>query len=133
MKPSHCGVVGPLLSALAFPIFAQSGIQGQKEAKPTTSENRSTQSQGGAKRDSLAEEIIALEKQSWVAWKNKDKAAVAGFFAEDYRDVGELGVWENAKSLRMLDELPAADYSLDNFEAKRLDKNVVLMTYRAKR
>ena len=47
------------------------------------------------------EALIALERQSWEAWKNGDGAFFLGFLSDDHVEVGALylkrnGRWQNA-------------------------------------
>ena len=83
-------------------------------------------------KDSKAEaEIIALEKQGWEAWKNKDTAFIQGNMPDDVLVINSDGVSNKSQYLKDVAGCEIKSYSLDNFKLVMLDKNVALLTYTA--
>lgn len=81
-----------------------------------------------------ADKIIALEKQAWEAWKNKNGAFFQTFLADDAVMVGGEGIGNKADAVKGISSMPCEvrSYSLDNFKVTMLDKNTALLTYSAK-
>lgn len=76
-------------------------------------------------------EIIALEKQAWEEWKNKNVSFVKNYVADDALYVYADGVIGKTK---IVDALPTCDlksFTLDNFTFRMLDKNSALLNYTA--
>jgi hypothetical protein len=80
---------------------------------------------------SVEAQIIALEKQGWEAWKNKDTAFIQGFIPEDGLVISSDGVSNKSQYLKDVAGCEIKSYSLDNFKFVMLDKNAALLTYTA--
>ena len=79
----------------------------------------------------LKDQLIALEKKSWEAWKNRDSKFFQEFLSDDHVEVGFGGVSNKAEIVPFVGS-PACtvkSYRLDHFEMKRLDANAALLTY----
>jgi len=79
----------------------------------------------------LKDQLIALEKKSWEAWKNRDSKFFQEFLSDDHVEVGFGGVSNKAEIVPFVGS-PACtvkSYRLDHFEMKRLDANTALLTY----
>jgi hypothetical protein len=79
----------------------------------------------------LKEQLIALEKKSWEAWKNRDAKFFQDFLSDDHVELGFGGVSNKAEIVSFVGS-PACtvkSYRLDKFELKRLDANTALLTY----
>jgi hypothetical protein len=79
----------------------------------------------------LKDHLVALEKKSWEAWKNRDGKFFQEFLSDDHVEVGFNGVSNKAEIVPFVGS-PACtvkSYRLDHFEMKRLDANTALLTY----
>ena len=79
----------------------------------------------------LKEQLVALEKKSWEAWKNRDGKFFQEFLSDDHVEVGFGGVSTKTEIVPFVGS-PACtvkSYKLDHFEMKRLDTNTALLTY----
>lgn len=84
-------------------------------------------------KDSKVEaQIIALEKQGWEAWKNKNAVWFQTNLTEDFVMVNSEGVENKAQVLKSTPtDCEVKSFSLDNFKFVMLDKNAALLTYTA--
>lgn len=76
-------------------------------------------------------QIIALEKQAWQEWKNKNISFVQNYMADDAFYVYGDGVVDKKQ---IVDAIPTCDlksFALDNFKFRSLDKNSALVNYTA--
>ena len=84
-------------------------------------------------KDSKVEaQIIALEKQSWQEWKNKNSAWFQANLTEEFLGVHDFGVDGKAAVVKSI----AADcdvkrFSLDNYKFVMLNKDAALLNYAA--
>ncbi len=82
-------------------------------------------------KDSKVEtQIIALEKASWEAWKNK----IGGWFqtnlTDDYLLVSSQGVENKSQIVKATtSDCDVKSYALDNFKFVMLNKEAALLTY----
>src|SRR5437667_6748721 len=79
----------------------------------------------------IKEQLIALEKKSWEAWKNRDGKFFQDFLSDDHVEVGFGGLTNKAEVVSFVGS-PACTvkgYRLDHFEMKRLDANTALLIY----
>ena len=77
--------VGPWILGLAL---LTSGNVDQAAPSPPPSEKPSEIADAGA----LQEALVAREKQSWEAWKNRDGRFLPDFLSDDHVEVGFDGV-----------------------------------------
>ena len=82
--------------------------------------------------ESIKNEIIALEKQAWESWKNKDIDFFKTLLAEDAISVNSGGVFDKPQILEFYASCEVKSYSLDDFKFRMLDKNSALITFKAK-
>ena len=84
-------------------------------------------------KDSKVEaQIIALEKEGWEAWKNKDSSWTRDNVTEEFLLVNSDGVSNKTQVVKSTaTDCEVKSYSLDNFKFVTLDKDSVLMTYTA--
>lgn len=76
------------------------------------------------------EQVIAKEKASWAAGKNKDKNAYAETLADDYAQVSTgIGRTERKAVLEAFDGEYLQDYSLGEIKGTLVAPDVVLLTY----
>ncbi|MBA2647439.1 MAG: nuclear transport factor 2 family protein [Pyrinomonadaceae bacterium] len=82
-------------------------------------------------KDSKVEtQIIALEKQGWEAWKNKNAAWFQTNLAEDALQVNGGGVLNKSQIVKITGtDCEIKSFSLDNFKFLMLDKNSALITF----
>jgi hypothetical protein len=92
-----------------------------------------TKKSGGKNDDSIKETLIALEKQAWEAWKNKDGKFYQSFLSEDTVAVGRTGVDKKAAIIRDISgsNCEIRGYSLDNYDLVMVDKNTAILTFNA--
>ncbi|HEV2533109.1 nuclear transport factor 2 family protein [Phenylobacterium sp.] len=87
---------------------------------------------GAAQAASLDDELIALEKQSWVAWQTHDQAFFARFLSEDHVEMqgngpaGKAGVVAGVGGA-----CTVKSYQVDHFKVTRFGPDTALVTYRA--
>jgi Domain of unknown function (DUF4440) len=77
--------------------------------------------------------LIALEKQSWEAWKKRDGKFFERFLADDHVEVGFGGVIGKAGVVAGVAS-PAClveDYAVDHFSVTRFSATSALVTYHA--
>lgn len=84
------------------------------------------------KGNSVETQIIALEKQGWEAWKNKNSSWFQTNLTEDALFVSADGVANKSQIVKFMgSECEIKGYSLDNFAFLMLDKNSALITFTA--
>ena len=85
---------------------------------------------------SIQEIVIAKEKEIWSGAMNKNVAAIATLFADDYLCIGyspEGGIWRLSKSeLGKVPSLELQECVLEDFQVIMADDRVVIVTYRVK-
>jgi hypothetical protein len=94
----------------------------------TQSENKQAASNNAA----LQEELTAVEKGLWDAWKHNNVAAFHAVLRDDIVAVGSSGVSEKAEVLHRLNNKGCSltDYSLEDFKLLMLDKSTALLTFK---
>ena len=83
--------------------------------------------------DTLKTQLVALETQSWVAWKNHDGRFFEQFLSDDHVEVGFGGV-TGKKDVVAGVASPACtvkSYAVDHFALAVLDRNTAVLTYHA--
>jgi hypothetical protein len=87
--------------------------------------------QGADQSESVKDELIKLEKQSWEAWKNSDGKFFENFLSDDHVEVGFSGVSSKAVVVKGVASrvCQVKSYSLDRFELKMLTADTALLTY----
>jgi len=84
-------------------------------------------------KEAIKEKLVALEKKSWEAWKNRDSAFFKEFLSDDHIEVGAGGVSGKRGVVRSVGS-PACSvnsYSVEKFNMVLLDKDVAVLTYHA--
>jgi hypothetical protein len=83
--------------------------------------------------DPLETELIALEKQSWVAWKGHDSAFFQRFLSDDHVEVQPYGVTDKAHVVAGVASpgCKVDDYSVGDFRFRRLGPDAAMLVYRA--
>ncbi len=77
--------------------------------------------------------LVALEKQSWEAWKNHDGRFFERFLSDDHVEVG-FGGTTNKKDVVAGVAGPVCtvkSYAIDHFEIAVLGRDTALLTYHA--
>jgi len=82
-----------------------------------------------SKDNTVEARVIAIEKASWEAWKNKDNKWFQANLTEDALHVDSGGVTNKAQSIKSLADCEVKSFSLDNFKFLMLDKNSALITF----
>lgn len=83
--------------------------------------------------DPLEEELISMEKASWVAWKSHDSRFYESFLSDDHLEVHGLGVGGKAGVVALVGSgaCNVESYMLDHFEFRRLAADAAVLNYRA--
>ena len=86
-----------------------------------------------AKADPLEAQLIAMEKQSWVAWQGHDDKFFDRFLSADHVEVGVGGPADKASVVTGVagDGCKVASYAVDHFAFTRFSPDSALLTYRA--
>jgi hypothetical protein len=84
-----------------------------------------------AKDNSVETQIVALEKQAWEAWKNKNRDFVQNYLSDEAFFVYGDGIVDKAQIVKAVGTCEFKSYTLDNFKFLSLDKNAALLTYTA--
>ncbi len=80
----------------------------------------------------LEAKIIALEKQAWQAWKDRNVAYLRANTTDTFLSISPDGVSDKAQVLKALPtECKAKSFSLHDFKFVLLDPNAVALTYTA--
>ncbi len=118
-----------LLASLGFALAALK----KKQQEPALAEAEGAGSPPLAASDAdLVSQIIANEKATWEATKNKDRSALAAFLAEDYREVSGNGVRGKAEAIQTLEEGVVTDYWMEDVRVAEHDKQVAVITYKVR-
>ena len=86
-----------------------------------------------ASQDALRDTLVALERQSWVAWKGRNSTYFQDFLSEDHVEVGGRGVTDKAAVVASVGS-PAcvvSSYEVGGFRLTAFDDRMALLTYRA--
>ena len=83
--------------------------------------------------NSIQDQLVAMEKQAWEAWKTKNGGFFQTFLSEDSINVGSTGV-DNKSAIVKFISSPMCDiksYSMDNLQMIMTDKSTAILTYKA--
>lgn len=83
--------------------------------------------------DNLKDQLVALEKQSWVAWQKRDGAFFASFLSSDHIEVGSSGPGDKTSVVAFVGS-PACtvkSYAVDSFQLSRPTSDTALLVYHA--
>ncbi len=105
-----------IIMIMAIAIAASSVAFGQMKSKDNSVEAR----------------LIALEKQSWEEWKNKNGNFFQTLLTDEAVNVGVGGLSNKSQIVKSTSsDCEVKSFSVDNFKVVMLDKNVALLTYAA--
>ena len=92
-----------------------------------------TSAQGSTANDKLKNNLIALEKQSWVAWQKRDGSFYQNFLSDDHVEVGGNGTATKKEVVGFVGSpvCVVTSYSVDNFTVTLLNVDAALLVYRA--
>jgi len=78
-------------------------------------------------------QLVALEKQSWVAWHDHDGAFFDRFLSADHVEMGPGGPVPKAPIVKMVGAglCTVNSYQLDDFKVTMFTPTTALLTYRA--
>ena len=79
--------------------------------------------------NSVETHIVALEKQAWAEWKNKNLKFFQNFLSDEALFVYSEGVTDKSQIIRGFGACEIKSYSLDDFRFLMLDKNSALLSY----
>ena len=80
----------------------------------------------------IEEKIIAQEKRVvWEAVVKKEIAVLQEFFADEFLDVSDVGIFTKSETVKLIPDLNVTDYSLDKFKVIIPNKETVIVTYEA--
>jgi len=107
-----------LIMIMAIAIAASSAAFGQMKSKATN--------------NSVEAQLIALEKQSWEEWKNKNGTFFQTFLTDEAVNVGVGGLSNKSQIVKSTtSDCEIKSFSVDNFKVVMLDKDAALLTYTA--
>jgi hypothetical protein len=86
-----------------------------------------------AAEDSLEAQLVRLEGQSWVAWKERDGAFYDRFLSDDHLEIGAYGVANKAQVVAFVGSAACTveSYSLGAMRFQRIDERTALLAYRS--
>ena len=89
--------------------------------------------QAASSKKSVAEMLIANEKESWEAVKRKDYKTFESFLADDFYDIFANGqvVTKTELMEKYIRGVNLMDYSLSDFKVVMLDKDAAIVVYKA--
>ena len=113
-------VLRPLATALCALALAATSFAAQPVATPSAS-------------DDIAPTLIALEKQSWAAWKSHDGAFFASFLSDDHVDIATTGVSDKKNVVAGVAGpfCNVDNYEVDRFRVTRLTIDTAIVVYHA--
>lgn len=81
----------------------------------------------------LENELITMEKKSWVAWKARDGAFFERFLSDDHVEIHPSGVARKAAVVATVatPHCVVNSYSLDSFKLTVFSEDAALLTYHA--
>ena len=83
-------------------------------------------------KEKIKEQIIALEKSGWEAWKNKDAKWFQSNTTREFLSVNSQGISNKEQVVKSIaTDCNVKSISLDNFRFVLLNENTVLLTYTA--
>jgi len=83
--------------------------------------------------DPLEDELIAMEKASWVAWKAHDSRFYESYLSDDHLEVHGMGVGGKTGVVALVASgaCNVESYTVDHWEFRRLSPDSALLNYRA--
>lgn len=93
----------------------------------------SAQSSSASDKLKLKNELIDLEKQSWVAWQKRDGSFYQTFLSDDHVEVGSRGTSSKNEIVDFVGSpvCVVRSYSLDNFNVTIFSSDMALVVYHA--
>jgi hypothetical protein len=84
-----------------------------------------------SKPDATTDQLMAVEKKAWEAWKTRDKAGVDASMSKDFAYYGGIGYTDRASTLARWGEekCEGLDYTLSNARGMQVTPEVMLVTY----
>jgi hypothetical protein len=83
-----------------------------------------------AKAPDLADQLIKLEKSSWVAWQKHDTKFYQRFLSEDHVEVGFAGPGDKANVVKGVESgCTVKSYETKGYKVTRLGPDTALVTY----
>jgi Domain of unknown function (DUF4440) len=81
----------------------------------------------------LLEQLVNLEKQSWVAWKARDGEFFSSFLSDDHVEVGFGGPVGKATVVGFVGSpiCSVESYAVDSFRVTRIARDTALLVYHA--
>ena len=86
---------------------------------------------GVAADKALEDKIVTLEKQGWESIKKKDWNGLGSLMAEDFVEVGDMGIRGKSEAIQDLkSNFVLTDYTMEDAKVLELSKDAALVTYR---
>ena len=83
-------------------------------------------------KSTIEEKLIAEEKRVvWEAVVKKEIKVLQDFFANEFLDVSDVGVFTKSETIKLIPDLDVKDYSLDKFKVIMPNKETAIVTYEA--
>lgn len=77
------------------------------------------------------DQLVSNVKMMWEAFKNKDTKTFDTWLTDDVIDIGPMGAMDKAGIQKMMMDYTIAEYSLSDFKVVWIDKDAVIVTYKA--
>lgn len=86
-----------------------------------------------AQEPALKDTLVALEKQSWVAWQNRDGDFFNHFLSDDHVELGSGGPSGKSYVVKSVASKACVvtRYAVDHFTLTQFDANTALLSYHA--
>jgi hypothetical protein len=83
--------------------------------------------------EKIMNELIALETQSWEAWKNRDGAFYESFLSNDHIEVGFYGISDRKEVVATVNSKSCVvkNYTVSQFKMTLIDSNTAILVYLA--
>jgi len=81
----------------------------------------------------VQDRLVAMEKQSWVAWQQHDASYFSSLLSDDHIDVGPTGFADKAAVVNAVrgGGCTVQSYSVEDFRVRRVADDAMMVMYRA--
>lgn len=88
---------------------------------------------GNTASDATTDQLMAIEKKAWEAWKQRDKAGVESVMSSNFVYFGDMGYMAKPDVVKLWGEAKCEnlDYTLGDAKGFAVTPDVMLVTYRA--
>jgi hypothetical protein len=80
--------------------------------------------------DTLSQQLIAKERESWEAYKSRNVQAIKALVADDYRAYTQAGPSTRQEDIETIDKLTIEAYSIDEPHVATVTNDVAIIRYK---